>query len=161
MTDAVKLRAYTAADFDWLVALHRDHYRKAEGFDDSFAPLVASILKDFEANHDPSCEHGWIAEAGGVSLGSIFCVRLNATTAKLRLFVLVPEARGTGLGKRMLKTCMDFARSCGYTRMQLWTHESHAAACALYAKSGFSCTSSKPVHSFGVDLVEQAWEITL
>ena len=32
------LRAYEAADFDWLVDLHRVHYRDAEGFDDTFAP---------------------------------------------------------------------------------------------------------------------------
>lgn len=161
MTGAVSLRPYTANDFDWLVALHRTHYAEAEGFDDSFAPLVASILTEFHDNHDDECERGWVAERDGVPLGSIFCVRLDPETAKLRLFVLAPEARGQGLGKRLLTECMTFARSKGYIRMQLWTHESHTAACALYAKFGWICTSSKPVHSFGVDLVEQAWECDL
>lgn len=161
MSAEATLRPYSAADFDWLVALHRVHYREAEGFDDSFAPLVASILRAFEADHDPACEAGWVAERDGVPLGSIFCVRLDDRTAKLRLFILAPEARGLGLGKRLLTHCMGFARAAGYTGMQLWTHESHAAACALYAQFGWRCTSSKPVHSFGVDLVEQAWEVAL
>ena len=113
------------------------------------------------ADHDPATERGWIAEKEGTRLGSIFCVRLNETTAKLRLFLLVPEARGLGLGKRLLTDCLTFARENGYHRMQFWTHESHEAACALYTRFGFRLTNSKPVHSFGSDLVEQSWEIGL
>ncbi len=69
--------------------------------------------------------------------------------------------RGQGLGRRMLVHCMEFARAAGYARMELWTHESHKAACALYAAHGWRLTASKPVHSFGVDLVEQSWKIDL
>ena len=42
--------------------------------------------------------------------------------------------------------------------MVLWTHKSHEAACALYAKSGFQMTDERPVHNFGRDLIEQSWE---
>ncbi|MCV2891378.1 GNAT family N-acetyltransferase [Ruegeria aquimaris] len=159
--DSVTLRPFRADDTLWLVERHGTLYAEAEGFDDSFAPLVAEILGAFIADHDPTCERGWIAEEAGQRLGSIFCVRLDETTAKLRLFLLVPEARGRGLGRRLLDTCMGFARDKGYTQMQLWTHESHRAACALYAATGWQLTDSKPVHSFGVDLVEQTWKITL
>ena len=94
-------------------------------------------------------------------LGSIFCVKLDEKTAKLRLFLLVPEARGKGLGKLLLQACMGYARATGYRRMQLWTHESHRAACALYTAAGWRCVASKPVRSFNVDLIEQSWEIDL
>ncbi|MES0861661.1 GNAT family N-acetyltransferase [Ruegeria sp. SCPT10] len=157
----VVLRSFQADDAPWLVERHGTLYARDEGFDDSFAPLVAGILREFIADHDPSCECGWIAERAGERLGSIFCVRLDAQTAKLRLFLLVPEARGLGLGKRLLETCMGFARQAGYQQMQLWTHESHRAACALYRANGWQLTGSKPVHSFGVDLVEQSWKIQL
>lgn len=159
--DSVTLRPFRADDAPWLVERHGTLYAEAEGFDDSFAPLVAEILEAFVADHDPTRERGWIAEAAGQRLGSIFCVRLNETTAKLRLFLLVPEARGKGLGRRLLEACMGFARAAGYRDMQLWTHESHRAACALYASAGWYLTDSKPVQSFGVDLVEQTWKITL
>jgi GNAT superfamily N-acetyltransferase len=46
-------------------------------------------------------------------------VRVDDTTAKLRLFILAPEARGIGLGKRLLAACMGFARDTGYRRMVL------------------------------------------
>jgi GNAT superfamily N-acetyltransferase len=161
MAKKTNLRLYDAADHDWLVDLHARHYTEAEGFDPSFERLVASILRNFETRHNPDCEQGWVAERAGVRLGSIFCVRLQRRTAQLRLFLLDQQARGLGLGQRMLTTCMDFARQSGYRRMELWTHESHAAACALYRRNGWICTSSKPVRSFGVDLVEQAWQVDL
>jgi len=73
----------------------------------------------------------------------------------------VPEARGLGLGHRMLKYCMGFARAQGYAAMQLWTHESHRAAGALYRRRGWRLTDSRPVISFGKANVEQTWEILL
>jgi GNAT superfamily N-acetyltransferase len=58
---------------------------------------------------------------------------------------------------RILAACIADARVTGFARLALWTHESHAAACARYAKPGFSRVCSKPVTSFGVELVEQQW----
>lgn len=157
----ILIRAFRPDDAPWLVEQHGRLYQRDNGFDDTFAPLVESILADFVTSHDPARERGWIAELGGARMGSIFCVALDDHTAKLRLFLLLPEARGKGLGKRMLNTCMGFARSAGYRDMALWTHESHRAACALYKASGWQLTGSKKVHSFGRDLVEQSWEFRL
>ncbi len=159
--DNVTFRRFRAEDADWLVEQHGTLYARHDGFDDSFAPLVARILDAFIADHDPDRERGWIAEMNDRRLGSIFCVSHDKHTAKLRLFLLLPEARGQGVGKQMLTTCMEFARNAGYREMVLWTHESHRAACALYRASGWQLTDSKPVHSFGVDLVEQSWRIQL
>ena len=96
---------------------------------------------------------GWVpsfASASGIS-----------GVAKLRLFLVEPEARGTGLGQQLLDKCINHARATGHHTLRLWTHESHRAACALYTKNGFDCTQSKPVTSFGVDLVEQTWDLDL
>lgn len=155
--DEVILRPFRPTDLDWLVEQHGLLYTRYDGFDDSFAPLVRSILEGFVAEHDPSCEKGWIAESAELRLGSIFCVRSDADTAKLRLFLLLPEARGKGLGRRLLAACMEFAQASGYRGMKLWTHKSHTAACALYARTGWRLQNSKPVRSFGQDLVEQTW----
>ncbi|MEL7164108.1 MAG: GNAT family N-acetyltransferase [Pseudomonadota bacterium] len=154
------LRPYSRTDRDWLVSQHAQLYAEAEGFDDTFGPLVHRILDAFDQNHDLACEAGWIAQQGMQRLGSIFCVRADACTAKLRLFLTLPQARGQGLGQRLLSTCMHYARDRDYAGMELWTHASHAAACALYARNGWVCAGSKPVRSFGVDLVEQRWVYT-
>lgn len=159
--ETIAIRKFVRADRDWLVAQHDAHYAREEGFDHTFGELVAQIADAFLADHDPTREAGWIAWQGTERLGSIFCVRLTETTAKLRLFLLTPAARGKGLGKRMLATCMGYARDHGYTDMQLWTHESHAAAGALYAKTGWALGETKPVVSFGKPNIEQTWTITL
>lgn len=153
----VSLRGLEAGDAGWLVQRHGELYARDEGFDHTFEALVAEILADFLRNHDPTCERGWIAANGAHRLGSIFCTRQDAETAKLRLFLVVPEARGIRLGQRLLRTCMDFARETGYRRMVLWTHESHRAACALYERTGWQLQSAEPKRSFGAEVVEQHW----
>ena len=158
----VELRDLEIGDAGWLIEQHAKLYAKEEGFDATFEAVVAEILADFIRNHDPAVERAFIAAHEDKRLGSIFCVRSpDPDVAKLRLFLLVPEARGLGLGKRLLSACLEFARASGYRQMRLWTHESHAAACALYRNFGFACIEAKPVRSFGVDLVEQTWQIDL
>ncbi|MEM6635645.1 MAG: helix-turn-helix domain-containing GNAT family N-acetyltransferase [Pseudomonadota bacterium] len=158
----VHLRDLTPGDIGWLTQQHGEYYAEAEGFDASFEPLVAEILVSFAASRDPEVERAFIATAHGLRLGSIFCVKgPTPGTAKLRLFYLVPEARGLGIGKRLLEACLEFARQAGYRRMTLWTHESHQAACALYRAYGFSEIARKPVVSFGQELVEVTFEIAL
>jgi len=161
MTTNVTLRDLAIGDAGWLIQQHAELYAASEGFDYTFEPLVAEILADYIRNHDQTCERAWIATRGTERLGSIFCVRLNETTAKLRLFLTVPQARGLGLGKQLLRECIAYARVQGYQRLQLWTHQSHLAACALYVAHGFDCIDSAPVHSFGVELIEQTWVLEL
>lgn len=156
----IAIRPFRTDDTGWITRQHGRLYARDEGFDDTFEKIVGQILASFVAAHDPACERGWIAEASGGRVGSIFCVRQDSNTAKLRLFLVLPEARGSGLGRRLLATCMGFARDCGYGRMQLSTHESHRAACALYRATGWRLLGSEPVRSYGQNLVEQTWRFT-
>ena len=156
MTDT-GLRPYAPADHDWLVDAHQRLYRAAEGFDDTFGPLVSDILTAFENAEDTERQAGWIAQDVAGPVGSVFCVPASATRAKLRLFLLLPRARGTGLAATMLETCLQFARDKGFDDMQLWTHRSHVAAGKLYARHGFDLVGEVPVTSFGVPLIEQTW----
>jgi GNAT superfamily N-acetyltransferase len=155
------IRPATAEDAPWIIARHARHYAENDGFDDSFATLVASIVADFFASHDPTRDMGWIAQQGDAPVGCIFCVAGPEGTAKLRLFFVEPIARGTGLAQTLLETCLTFARNAGYPTMRLWTHESHQAAGRLYARNGFALIESAPVHSFGQNLVTQTWERAL
>lgn len=155
------LRPFTPDDTDWLVARHAALYARDDGFDESFGPLVAGILSDFLGQIDQTRQAGWIAWSGDQRLGSIFCVGENPATpeiAKLRLFLVEPQARGSGLAQTLLDTCLGFARGKRYRQMRLWTHESHRAAGRMYARNGFALISARPVQSFGQDLVEQIWQ---
>lgn len=153
----IKIRSVEQGDRDWLVVTHRDHYARSDGFDASFTTLVADIVDGFLADHDPQCERGWIAEMGKERVGCIFCTKIDEETAQLRLFFIGAQARGQGLGKRLLSTCMSFAKSCGYKGMRLWTHQSHTAACALYKRQGWHCIDTEPKRSFGQDVVVETY----
>lgn len=159
------LRPFTSQDAEWLAERHGEVYAREEGYDASFPALVAQIIDDFLRTHDPARERGWVALLNGQRVGSIFCVTdpedESGQTAKLRLFLLEPEARGTGLSRQLLESCLRFAKAAGYHQMRLWTHASHVAACRLYEKYGFSCTQSWEERTFGQDVVSQIWERTL
>jgi GNAT superfamily N-acetyltransferase len=156
------LRDLEIGDAGWLIERHAVLYARDDGFDATFEALVAEILAAYIRDRDPALERAFIAVEDGRRLGSIFCVRSGAPgVAKLRLFLIEPEARGRGLGQTLLDACVGFAKGAGYHSLRLWTHESHRAACALYARNGFRLTESRPVRSFGRDLVEQTWEIAL
>ena len=157
MTDAFTIRDLAPGDAGWVIQRHAELYAENDGFDASFEALVAEIMADFIRNRDPATDRAFMLVRGAQRLGCVFCVRLDADTAKLRLFLMEPELRGQGQGARLLQAFLDHARAVGFTRASLWTHESHRAACALYAKFAFQMTEARPVTSFGQALVEQTW----
>lgn len=159
--DNVRIRRFAPADSQWLVARHQDLYALEEGFDSSFGPVMAAVVQRYCESHDPASECGWVACAGQRRIGSIFCIREDEKTARLRLFLLTPEARGKGLGKKLLRDCMQFARHAGYRDMVLKTHEKREKSGSLYAAFGFRQTAEIPVSAYGADLIEQTWHVML
>lgn len=158
MQHDIQFRDLAPGDAGWVIMRHAEFYGENDGFDAGFERLVAGILAKYLTSRDPTCERAWIGHRDAQRLGSVFCVKgPEPGQAKLRLFFVEPAARGQGLGLKLLTLCTDWARETGRRELVLWTHESHRAACALYAQNGFTLTSSQPVHSFGKSLVEQHW----
>lgn len=154
----VVLRDPQPGDLGWVVQAHAELYAREYGFDRSFEGLVAQIVADFVRDFDPDREKAWIAEVDGERAGSVFVVRKSATVAKLRLLMLAPQARGLGLGGRLVDECIAFARSAGYRRLVLWTQSNLTAARAIYASRGFERKASEPNAAFGQQLVSETWE---
>jgi len=150
-------------DLGWVVMAHGEVYAAEFGWDTSFEALVARIVADHAAGHDPAREAAWIAELGGRRAGCMFCVAdaADAATAKLRILLVHPDARGHGIGGRLVDACIDFARGAGYARMRLWTNDPLVAARRIYLARGFALIDEAPHHSFGVDLVGQTYELDL
>jgi GNAT superfamily N-acetyltransferase len=148
-------------DLGWVVQAHGEFYAREFGWDASFEALVARIVADWANKHDDAREAAWIAELDGERVGCVFCVAEDDTTARLRILLVDPKARGHGLGGRLTNTCIDFARDAGYRRMVLWTNHPLVAARAIYLRAGFRLTAEEPHHSYGVDLVGQTYELDL
>ncbi|WP_025898356.1 bifunctional helix-turn-helix transcriptional regulator/GNAT family N-acetyltransferase [Sneathiella glossodoripedis] len=156
-TAPVILRPHGAGDMGWIIQAHGEIYSKEYGWSLEFEQLVAQIAADFLKNFNPEREICWIAELAGQRIGSAMVVEENAQTAKLRLVILDPIARGRGVGKNLVEQCLNFARQAGYSQMSLWTNSNLHAAIAIYKKLGFKLQSEEKHHSFGKDLVGQHW----
>ncbi|MBL0425078.1 bifunctional helix-turn-helix transcriptional regulator/GNAT family N-acetyltransferase [Ramlibacter alkalitolerans] len=157
----IVLRDPRPGDLGWVVQLHGELYAREYGFDAQFEALVADVAAKYLRDFDPAWEKGWIAEVDGERAGSVFLVRKSATVAKLRLLVLLPQARGLGLGGRLTDECIAFARARGYRKVVLWTQSILTAARHIYASRGFVLKESQPYTAFGHALVAETWELKL
>jgi GNAT superfamily N-acetyltransferase len=157
----IVLRQPRPGDMGRVVTLHGELYAKEFGYTTEFEALVAQIAAAFVREFDPKCERCWIAEMKGEVVGSVFLVKQSRTVAKLRLLILDPKARGRGLGRRLTKACIRFARRVGYRKMVLWTQSHLDAARAIYAAEGFVLKGKEKHHSFGKRLVAETWELQL
>lgn len=140
---------------------HGEQYAAEFDWDVSFEALVARIVAEYAETADATGEAAWIAELDGRRVGCVFCVREDDETAKLRILLVDPAARGHGLGARLVDTCVTFARDAGYRQMRLWTNDVLVSARRIYEAAGFTLTEEKPHHSFGHDLVGQTWTLDL
>jgi DNA-binding MarR family transcriptional regulator/GNAT superfamily N-acetyltransferase len=154
----VVLREPGPGDLGWVVARHGSVYAAEYGWNAEFEGLVARIVADYAAGHDPRREAAWIAELDGEPVGCVFCVARDDTTAQLRILLVDPAARGLGIGARLVAECLRFATAAGYESMMLWTNDVLTSARRIYEAAGFRLVDEEPHHSFGQDLVGQVWE---
>lgn len=155
------LRQHEPGDMGWVVQRQGILYVREYGWDETFEALVAEIVAKFIKEYDPKRERCWIAEKDGAQAGAVFAVKGSDEVAKLRLLHVEPEARGLGIGKRLVEECVRFARQVGYKKMTLWTQSILYAARHIYEQSGFRLVREERHHSFGKDLVGETWELDL
>jgi DNA-binding MarR family transcriptional regulator/GNAT superfamily N-acetyltransferase len=152
------LRPHRAGDLGWVVHRHGALYAQEYGWDERFEALVAEIVAEFVKNFDARRERCWIAERRGEIVGSVFLVKKDDISAKLRMLYVEPSARGLGIGKRLVEECIRFSQQVGYKKITLWTQSCLTTARGIYEKAGFKLVARNNNRSFGKELVAETWE---
>jgi DNA-binding MarR family transcriptional regulator/GNAT superfamily N-acetyltransferase len=155
----VTLRSPEIGDLGWVLQRHAVGYAEEFGWDAGCEAVFARIIAEYPGLRDqhPDRSAGWIAEVDGAPAGSIFCVPDSETTARLRLLLVEPWARGLGLGTRLVEECLRFARDAGYADIVLWTYDMLAGARRTYQSAGFTLASEHPEYAFGHHMMSQTW----
>ncbi|CAM1504119.1 Fc.00g017100.m01.CDS01 [Cosmosporella sp. VM-42] len=157
-------RSHRPGDIGWIIHRHGVLYSKDCGLNERFEALVAKIGVEFIETYDATKERSWIAERDGQFLGCIFLVKdkTSENTAKLRMLLVEPIARGLGLGRQLVQKCLEFAREVSYGRVVLQTSNMQKTACRIYESAGFRLVSEEE----GCDLFpvpvgwkQQIWEL--
>jgi DNA-binding MarR family transcriptional regulator/GNAT superfamily N-acetyltransferase len=155
------LRQHQPGDMRWIVHRQAILYAEEYGWDETCEGLAAEIIAQFIKNYDPKRERCWIAEKDGVRVGAVFVAKASDEVAKLRLLHVEAEARGLGIGKRLVEECVRFARQAGYRMLTLWTQSILYAARHIYEQAGFRVVGEEKHHSFGKNLTGETWELDL
>jgi DNA-binding MarR family transcriptional regulator/GNAT superfamily N-acetyltransferase len=160
-TAAYLLRPHQPGDMGWIVYRQAILYANEYGWDEAYEALAAEIVAQFIKNFDPKRERCWIVERDGLRVAAVFVAKASDSVAKLRLLHVEPQARGLGIGKRLVDECVRFARQAGYEKLSLWTQSILLAARHIYKQAGFRLVREEPHHSFGKDLVAETWELNV
>jgi len=143
--------------------------RKIEAGDDSgLAAIIRQTLKEFKADkpgtvyYDESTDHlsdlfmeensvYYVAFLNGNLVGGagIYPTQgLPPDTLELVKMYLLPEARGLGLGKKLILKCIETAKGNGFKRIYLETMAELEKAVSTYVRLGFE-TLNAPLGNSG------------
>ena len=142
------IRSITAADNAAIAAIIRANLA-AHGLD-----IPGTAYFDPELDHlsdfygaDPNRRAYFVVEdADGTVLGGVGIAEFGGldSCAELQKLYLADAAKGKGLGKALMKTAEDVARSLGYARLYLETHTNLNVAVHLYERMGYRSIDRLP-----------------
>jgi len=156
-------RELRAGDLGAIVAHHGRLYGKEYGVDASFEGHVAATVAEAAARGFPGPREAiCMVELGGEHVGSLALTDEGNDEAAIRWFVLSPEVRGRGLGRRLLGEMLAKAAEVGYARVRLETFSELEAAAHLYRDHGFELVSADEAPRWGRERITyQRYELEL
>jgi GNAT superfamily N-acetyltransferase len=156
-------RELRPGDLGVILAHHGRVYAEEYGVDSTFEGHVASTLARAAARGFPTPREAIrLVELDGGHAGSIAVTDEGGGVATIRWFLLSPELRGRGLGRRLLGEMLSTAADVGYARVGLETFSELEAAAHLYRDHGFAVVSADAAPRWGRDRITyQRYELEL
>lgn len=137
----VRLRSdWRSGDADLIVELHRRGYAgEGERFAGPFPDYVGETVREAGLDRPGHASRVWFAERGAETLGCAAMID-RGNRGQLRWVVLVPEARGLGIGKALFAAAMDHAAAQGWPEVFLETTDGLGPSMQMYLANGFTVT---------------------
>jgi ribosomal protein S18 acetylase RimI-like enzyme len=149
-------------DIGDVVRMHGEVYAREYGLDATFEASVAETLGMLVRRGWPGVGEGiWVADVDGERVGAVILSDEGEGLSRLRMFVLRPEHRGAGIGRRLLEELLASARTAGYQRMELDTFSELRAAAHLYRGAGFRRVSARRQLLWGREVEFERYELEL
>jgi len=145
-------------DIEEIISLHGILYAQEYGFDTTFKEYVEKTLREFAKSHTKR-EKIWIVEQRDIIKGCIAVVKSDEAKAQLRWFLVHPDLRGEGIGKKLINDAIKFTKENDYTSIFLWTVNLLEIANKIYTTIGFQLTDEKTHTMWGKYLIEQRYEL--
>ena len=135
-------RAETADDLDAVRALIRGFVRwtMAEIAETDNPAIFAGLeteLAGLPGRYGPPTGCLVLARLEGEPAGCVAFYAHDAATIEVKRMFVLPQARGHGIGGRMVALLLAQARAAGFRRVLLSSHHSMHAAHATYRRAGF------------------------
>jgi N-acetylglutamate synthase-like GNAT family acetyltransferase len=146
-------------DVGQITYLHSVVYDEEYGLDTTFEAYVAEPLAEFALSQGNPRQRIWIVEKNGVVCGCAAVVEHSREQAQFRWLLLSREARGVGLGRRLVEWALGFCRDQGFRSVFLWTFSELEAAAHLYRTHGFKLTEEKTHMMWGREITEQRYDL--
>lgn len=151
----VNIRTRKEGDIGYISYRHSVLYAKEYGLKGTFEKDVLEGLNQYL--DEKSEGEIWVAEYNEKIVGSIAITKVSNKEAKLRWFLIEPEFRGTGLGRKMMEQGMAFCRENKFEEVSLWTFSDLKAARHLYHSFGFTLVEEIPSDTWRLGLTEEKW----
>jgi GNAT superfamily N-acetyltransferase len=150
-------QGYTGGLFAAIIGMHAAYYSRETGFGEAFETRVARDLAEFMPRVGRPQNGIWHAVAEDRIIGAIAIdgEDLGASRAHLRWFIVGDTARGTGLGRKLLSTALEFCDAHGFDETHLWTFRGLDAARKLYEDNGFVLAGEWSGDQWGKQVMEQ------
>ncbi|CAN5459237.1 GNAT family N-acetyltransferase [soil metagenome] len=164
MNNAVSLNDITitnelgAGDLGYIIHMHGRLYKKECDYGPLFEAYVASGLLEFHGKYDPKTNRIWICKRGGKMIGCLVLMN-RGESAQLRYFIIEPEYRSIGLGRKLMDLYMESLKEFGYRSVYLLTTDGLPASAHLYKSYGFVLTSETKSDAFGKIVMEQRYDL--
>jgi DNA-binding MarR family transcriptional regulator/ribosomal protein S18 acetylase RimI-like enzyme len=148
-------------DVGYLIYLHGQLYAKEAVYNLEFESYVCKTFHEFLQSYNSGKDRVFLATYQDQIIGAVAILASSRHLAQLRWFLVHPDFRGLGLGKRLLTNAINFCREKNYQTVYLMTTSMQTTAAELYKKAGFRKTGEKYLQMWGQHVYEQRYELAI